>query len=151
MNKTPLLPDTLALRVQFLREKCGLSITGLANKALIDLDELRDIEQGITLFLAPHWRLQLAKALKVRPQTLQDVEKLTTDNDEPTDAGGLSATEQLHFMQTLLNSAAIDAAPCPRCDDIVQVQRFERLDPHGQVVHALKVRCPKCWLKLDHG
>jgi transcriptional regulator with XRE-family HTH domain len=150
MNSTT-LPTTLAQRVQALREQRGFTVAMAAKLALMEEDELRDIEQGITLFMAPHTRQKLAKVLRVKPHVLEDVEKPPLSNASGLALKQFSAVEQLHFLQTLLNAPAIDYTPCPRCDDIAQVQRFERQDIHGLTVHAIKVRCPRCWLKLDHG
>jgi transcriptional regulator with XRE-family HTH domain len=145
------LPDTLAQRVQQLREQRDITLSTLARLALLEEDDVRDIEQGITLFLAPHTRQKLAKVLRIKPYVLEDVEKPPPSPDNGPIVKRFSAVEQLQFLQKLLNSPAVDYTACPRCDDIAQVQRFERQDIHGLTVHAIKVRCPHCWLTLNHG
>jgi transcriptional regulator with XRE-family HTH domain len=153
MNKPlpAVLPDTLAQRIQYLRQQRDITTRKLAEMALLTEPELLDIEQGITLFLAPHTRQQLCKALRVKPHVIEEVEKPSPLEDMAVDASGLSAQTQLGFLQDLLQQPDVAYTDCPRCDARVQVQRFDRVDMHGHPVHAIKVRCPKCWLKLDHG
>ena len=58
---------SLAQFVSELREKIGLSQTGLAKKSALPLKTIEDIESGQELFLASTIRQKLANALKIKP------------------------------------------------------------------------------------
>jgi transcriptional regulator with XRE-family HTH domain len=146
-----LLPDTLARRVQVLREQLDMTARGLAKKAGLPEAEVQDIEQGLTLFLSPHMRQLLAKALRVRPDVLEAVEKPFLDMPMQANANdNLSPVVQLAFMEQVINQPHYNP-PCPRCGKVLTIQRFIRQDMHGNPIHAVKIRCGACWLKLDHG
>ena len=49
-----------------LREKVGLSVSGLAKKSGLTIEQIEDIEAGKDLFLPATIRQKLAKGLKVK-------------------------------------------------------------------------------------
>ena len=49
------------------REKAGLSVTGLAKKTALSVEQIEDIEAGKELFLPATVRQKLAKGLKLNP------------------------------------------------------------------------------------
>jgi transcriptional regulator with XRE-family HTH domain len=145
------LPPTLAQRVQVLRERMGWTTAALAQRAIVTVEELDDIEQGMVLFLSAHVRQKLAKTLRVPPAVLQAVEIRPLENETVgPPAQQLSALDQIELLEWLANEPVRYIA-CPQCGTSAQVLRFERRDGHGHVLHAIKVRCPACWFKLDHG
>jgi transcriptional regulator with XRE-family HTH domain len=157
-TSTP-LPDTLAQRVQVLRQRLDLTIARLAHKAQIDEQVILDIEAGLTLFLSTHTRQMLARALRVTLDCLEVTEQRHTGDKQTGQpllssslmhTGGLTAEAQFALLEAMVNTpdAVFD---CPHCQHVLTVQRFIRHDGHGQPIHAIKVRCDKCWFKLDHG
>ena len=66
---------SLAVFVSELREKLGLSQTGLAKKSALPLKTIEEIESGQELFLASTIRQKLAQALRLKPSELKHYEK----------------------------------------------------------------------------
>ena len=64
------------------REKAGMSASGLANRAGIDLGLIEDIESGKELFLSVTVRQKLARALKIQPAEIKHYEKLKAEQKE---------------------------------------------------------------------
>lgn len=141
MTTAPTLPSTLAQRVQVLREKRGITRARLAESAQVPESLIEDIEEGLTLFLAPAVRQKLARALKIKPSTLQQVEK-TVDAPKPL----LSAEGVAHLL------SEIEAFPdtqhdCPACGKPLVVRIFDRRDLEDRPIIELKIHCSGCLFK----
>jgi transcriptional regulator with XRE-family HTH domain len=140
------LPSTLALRVQALREALDLTPRQVAQRAILPLSLIEDIEQGLELFLAPAVRGKLARVLRVKPLTLEEVElRPTTPSIKPV---GQSSTVQLieHWLNTPNH-----AHPCPDCGQPLVLQVFARRDLHDNPLHAIKAHCTQCLFRVSHG
>jgi len=147
----PSLPNTLAQRVQWLRLQRQLTVSQLAQKALLTIHLLEEIEAGIQLFLSPVERQRLARVLKVPTQTLLDVEK-------PPEMVGHSAvveenissdTQEVLLFRILQKPDA--SYDCPQCQQPLIVRQFQRLDVNDQPVTVLKIHCSQCLFRLNHG
>ncbi|MEM0950980.1 MAG: helix-turn-helix domain-containing protein [Cyanobacteria bacterium P01_H01_bin.74] len=139
-NKT--LPDTLAQRLQFLRDERFFSVKALANKVQVDHKVIEDIEAGLVLFLAPALRQRLARVLHVSASVLFEVEKRNEDDVEAT---AKNASLALH------NAILIEPEAehlCPTCAAPLIVQVFERRDFNDKPLMVLKVHCSKCLFRL---
>ena len=67
--------DNLAQMVSSVREKLGLSQSGLAKKCNLTVEEIENIESGQELFLPPTIRQKLAKGLKLNLLEIKMYEK----------------------------------------------------------------------------
>ena len=70
---------SLAEFIRETREKAGFSVTGLAKKTGIPLEQLEDIEAGKDLFLPATTRQKLAKGLKLNPADIKEYERILLD------------------------------------------------------------------------
>ena len=67
--------DSLAQMISSVREKLGLSQSGLAKKCNLAVQEIENIESGQELFLASTVRQKLAKGLKLNLLEIKMYEK----------------------------------------------------------------------------
>jgi len=143
----PILPDTLALRVQALRDALDLTQRQLAQRAILDLELIQDIESGIEPFLAPAVRGKLARVLRVKPYILEEVEKRPHSRPDPYPIGPDS---RLKLVQHWIDHPT-DSHTCPHCSAPLVLQVFERRDLHNQLLHAVKAHCSVCLFRLSQG
>ncbi len=141
------LPETLAQRMLFLREHLDLTQRQLATKAIVPLSLIEDIEAGLELFLAPSIRLKLARALRVKPDVLQDVEKrFQPKTNNPEEAS--SSEEQMTWRaKALLKEIQMNPKKdyrCPYCKSALLIRQFERRDLDDSVLAAYKIQCSQC-------
>ncbi len=155
MNKTkaptslPLLPDTLALRIQHLRIQRQLTPAQLAQKSLLTLEFVEEVEAGIQLFLTPIERQRLARILKVSSKTLLAVEKLPAPlkNDEDTEASESSQSFEL-LLYRIMQKPDLQY-DCPQCKSALVIKQFDRQDMNGDPITALKIHCTQCLFRLS--
>ncbi|MEB3286298.1 MAG: helix-turn-helix transcriptional regulator [Vampirovibrionales bacterium] len=140
------LPDNLANRVQFLREHLDMTPRQLASKASVAEAFIQDIEAGLEMFLAPAVRLKLARALRVRPSILQDVER------RPKLPNAAELSESAEWQKTrktkqLLEAVALNPTGdyhCPDCEASLIIRQFQRRDLEDNLLLTLKVECSNC-------
>lgn len=142
------LPATLAQRVQVLREQLGITTTRLAERALLPVELIQDVESGIELFLSPAIRMKLARALRVKPHILQDVEKPGPEHNKSFHAldPRLYKLKEA-FYRMVDNPDAVEA--CPQCGNALVLQRFERKDLQDQPITHYKLHCSGCLLRYQ--
>ena len=99
---------SLAQFVSELREKIGLSQTGLAKKSALPLKAIEDIESGQELFLASTIRQKLANALKIKPAELKRYEK-------HPDLSLMPDTEATVFIKNQILANDVADLQCPVC------------------------------------
>lgn len=139
------LPATLAERIRFLREKRYMTPEAVAIKAQVSLRMVEDIEAGIEIFLAPAVRQRLARVLHVRPQQIQEVEKVppTLEENAPD-----MRRKGIHLHEDILQDP--DAAhTCPSCGALLEVRVFERRDLRDNPLTVIKANCTKCLFRLS--
>lgn len=142
---TPPLPNTLAQRVRFLREKRYMTAEAVAMKAQISLSTIEDIEAGIEMFLAPAVRQRLARVLHVRPSQILEVEKQPNHVSLETPAlqrKGMNLHEAI-----LANPDGIHH--CPSCGADLDVRLFERRDLQDNLLTVIKANCTQCLFRLS--
>lgn len=141
------LPDTLARRVQFLRESRDLTQNQLAKKAAIPMEMIRDIEAGLEMFLAPAVRQKLARALRVRSGDLKAVEKRPTVEEEHPEAETLR--QEGRALLRAIRRAPQAEHRCPECAALLNVRVFQRRDLEENLLETVKVHCPNCLFRLE--
>ena len=128
---------SLAQFVSELREKIGLSQTGLAKKSALPLQMIEDIESGKELFLAATIRQKLAKGLKLNPDEIKKYEK-------QADWSLLPDTEQMVFIKNQILSNDVEDLECPVCGSRLITRIAKMYDLEDNLVLVPKARCEKC-------
>ena len=128
---------SLAVFVSELREKLGLSQTGLAKKSALPLKTIEEIEAGQELFLASTIRQKLAQALRLKPSELKHYEKnpnfsLMPDNDVTV------------FIKNQILANDVADLECPVCGSKLITRIAKMYDLEDNLVLVPKARCEKC-------
>lgn|SRR5574344_374558 len=128
---------SLAVFVSELREKLGLSRTGLAKKSALPLKMIDDIEEGQELFLASTIRQKLARGLKLNPADIKKYEKHPNLSLMPD-------TEQTLFIKQKILSHDVSDLECPVCGSKLITRIAKMYDLEDNLVLVPKARCEKC-------
>ena len=128
---------SLAQFVSELREKIGLSQTGLAKKSALPLELIEEIESGKELFLASTIRQKLAQALKLKPADLKLYEK-------HPDLSLMPDTEQMVFIKNQILANDVDDLECPVCGSKLITRIAKMYDLEDKLVLVPKARCSTC-------
>ncbi|MEB3246051.1 MAG: hypothetical protein VKJ06_08725 [Vampirovibrionales bacterium] len=132
------LPQTLAGRVQTLREARGYTRARLAQIASMPLELIDAIEGGLELFLAEVNRRRLARALRVPTLWLRQVERDPLALQEVTGLRGQTSAPSLNALD------ADALSQCPDCGADIHVRTFNRQDVDGKAFELIRARCTKC-------
>jgi transcriptional regulator with XRE-family HTH domain len=130
---------SLAEFIQTQREKAGFSISGLANKANIQIEILEEIEAGKELFLPVTLRQRLARALKCSPSEIKKYEREYEFNivkDETID----ELKSKILKRQTNLR--------CPMCGEPLITRIAKMYDLEDNLVLQPKAHCVKCVFQI---
>ena len=128
---------SLAQFVSELREKIGLSQTGLAKKSALPLKTIEDIESGQELFLASTIRQKLANALKIKPAELKRYEK-------HPDLSLMPDTEVTVFIKNQILANDVEDLECPVCGSKLITRIAKMYDLEDNLVLVPKARCTTC-------
>lgn len=128
---------SLAQFVSELREKIGLSQTGLAKKSALPLKAIEDIESGQELFLASTIRQKLANALKIKPAELKRYEK-------HPDLSLMPDTEATVFIKNQILANDVADLQCPVCGSKLITRIAKMYDLEDNLVLVPKARCTTC-------
>ena len=128
---------SLAQFVSELREKIGLSQTGLAKKSALPLKAIEDIESGQELFLASTIRQKLANALKIKPAELKRYEK-------HPDLSLMPDTEATVFIKNQILANDVADLECPVCGSKLITRIAKMYDLEDNLVLVPKARCTTC-------
>ena len=130
---------SLAEFIQQKREKAGLSISGLANKANIKLEILEDIESGKELFLSVTQRQQIARVLKISPKELKEYERSFEFQEIPE--------EVIEEIKNKILSHKTDLH-CPMCGEPLITRIAKMYDLDDNLVLQPKAHCVKCVFQI---
>lgn len=127
---------SLAEFISTLREEVGLSQTGLASKANLDLSIIESVESGQELFLSSTVRQKIANALKIRPMSIKIYEKdvLVNFNNDP------SIQEEIKERILMREKNIL----CPNCSSELITRIAKMYDLEDNLVLHPKARCSKC-------
>ncbi len=131
--------ESLAQFIQQKREKAGLSLSGLANKANIKPEVLEDIESGKELFLSVTQRQQIARVLKCSPKELKKYERdyeFEVISDECID----------NLKKRILNRET--NLQCPMCGEPLITRVAKMYDLEDNLVLEPKAHCVKCIFQI---
>ena len=128
---------SLAQFVSELREKIGLSQTGLAKKSALPLKTIEDIESGQELFLASTIRQKLANGLKLKPADIKPYEK-------HPDLSLLPDNEISLYIKNQILAHDVENLECPVCGSKLITRIAKMYDLEDNLVLVPKARCTKC-------
>lgn len=117
------------------REKAGMSASGLAKRAGVDLNMIEDIESGKELFLSVTVRQKLARALKLQPAEIKHYEKVVNEI--------IVTQEQIEDIKELILEG-IEDLYCPICGNKLVSRIAKRYDIEDNLVYDAKAHCSKC-------
>ena len=130
---------SLAEFIQTNREKAGLSISGLAERASIDVAVLEDIESGKDLFLPVTVRQKLARIFKCSPNEIRKYERdyeFQIISDEVID----NIKSRILKHETNLK--------CPICGEPLITRIAKSYDLEDNLILTPKAHCTKCVFQL---
>lgn len=144
------LPDTLAKRVQYLREVRDMTQRQLAQKTAMTEQAIHDIEAGLELFLSPAIRQRLARELRVKADTLKEVESHPEKEDSLNDFKVQQKRKQASLlMVSKIRAGITQGLMCPECEHDMVVQIFSREDLEGNRFDVIKAHCSSCLFRLE--
>ena len=117
------------------REKAGMSASGLANRAGVDLQVIEDIESGKELFLSVTIRQKLARALKLQPADIKHYEKVVNEV--------IVTFEQMEEIKEMILAGEEDLY-CPMCGSKLVTRVAKMYDLEDNLVFHAKAHCSKC-------
>lgn len=130
---------SLAEFIQTNREKAGLSIYGLAERASIDITVLEDIESGKDLFLPVTVRQKLARIFKCSPNEIKKYERdyeFQIITDEVLD----DLKSRILKHETNLK--------CPICGEPLITRVAKMYDLEDNLILVPKAHCTKCVFQI---
>ena len=130
---------SLAEFIQTQREKAGLSVSGLANKASIDISVLEDIEAGKDLFLPVTVRQKLARIFKCSPNEIRKYERDYEFQIIPDDVIDEIKSAILQHKTNL---------KCPICGEPLITRIAKSYDLEDNLILTPKAHCTKCVFQL---
>ena len=130
---------SLAEFIQTHREKAGLSISGLAEKASIDITVLEDIESGKDLFLPVTVRQKLARIFKCSPNDIRKYEREYEFQIIPDDVIDNLKSAILQHKTNLR---------CPICGEPIITRIAKLYDLEDNLILTPKAHCTKCVFQL---
>ncbi len=132
------LGDTLAGRLQQIREYREISREDLSHAVRFPLARIDDLESGLETWLSAADRQVLAKALGVEPKLLQEVEHKP---NLPQNAGRRKEVVE-DMVIAILNGA--NELECPDCGNIAQCSIQSGFDLDDKEIFFPKAFCLKC-------
>jgi len=135
--------ESLASFVIYTREKLGLSQEELAKNSSLTLDEIRQIEQGLDLFLPTTVRQKLAKGLRVDNREIKQYEA-----KEDFSLAKKNIMEEIRELILLNSSNPEFQIFCPVCGEKLITRIAKLYDLEDNLVLRPKAKCSKCPFQL---
>ncbi len=133
---------SLAEYIRELREKAGLSVSGLSKKSSLSVEQIEDIEAGKDLFLPATVRQKLAKSLKVNPIDIKEYERIMLDTyDSVTD-------EYIKNVKQAILDGNIENLRCPICSSALITKIVHLFDLENNIALHPKAQCSKCSFQI---
>ena len=126
---------TLARFIQNKREEIGLTQSGLAQLANVDLEIIEEVEDGKALFLSVTVRQALAKILRCEPAQIKELEKDIVNN--------IISPEIIESLKELILNGA-KGLKCPKCGSPLETKSARMYDLEDNLVLHPKAHCTKC-------
>jgi len=139
--KDMVLKPTLAGRVNQIREFRNLTTRDLAKSTRFKLERIEDIEAGMETWLSSSDRQILAKALRVEPHILKEVEVRPEEEKEP-ELNEVSRAVIEDLADAILHGER--DIKCPRCKTTMICSVQEAIDLEDNPIYLPMAYCTKC-------
>ncbi|MBQ4124207.1 helix-turn-helix transcriptional regulator [bacterium] len=133
---------SLAQFIQETREKAGLSVSGLAKKAGISIEQLEDIESGKDLFLPSTLRQKLAKGLKLNPVDIKQYERIMLVAYDSIDENYIQSVKKA------ILDGETENLRCPICSSKLNTKITRLIDLENNIALHPKAQCSKCSFQI---
>lgn len=133
---------SLSQFIQETREKAGLSVSGLAKKSGITIEQLEDIESGKDLFLPSTIRQKLAKGLKINPSDIKQYERIMLVSYDKIDE------EYIDTVKKAILSGEVENLRCPICKSKLNTKITKLIDLDNNTALHPKAQCSKCSFQI---
>ena len=134
---------SLAQFVVETREKLNLTQEELAFNSGLDIEQIKNIEQGYELFLPTTIRQKLAKGLKIENKEIKNYETKVSFSFVKN-----NVMDEIR-EQILINSSNQNfEIKCPNCGEKLITRIAKLYDLEDNLVLRPKARCPKCPFQL---
>ena len=130
---------SLAEFIHTQREKIGYSVSGLADRAGINIEFLEDVESGKELFLSVTQRQKLARVLKCSPNEIKKYERSYEFNVISDDVIDEIKSRILRHETNL---------KCPLCGEPLITRIARMYDLEDNLVLQAKAHCVKCVFQI---
>ena len=124
------------------REKAGLSISGLAKKTGLTIEQLEDIEAGKDLFLPATIRQKLAKGLKINPAEIKEYERIMLVSYDKVD------NQYIESVKKAILQGDTENLRCPICGSKLNTKITRLLDLENNIALHPKAQCNKCSFQI---
>ena len=124
------------------REKAGLSVTGLAKKTGLTVEQIEDIEAGKDLFLPATIRQKLAKGLKVNPQDIKQYERIMLVSYDKIDE------TYINSVKKAILDGETENLRCPICGSKLNTKITKLIDLEDNIALHPKAQCSKCSFQI---
>lgn len=135
------LADTLASRLNQIREFRNMTKADLAKASRIPDQRIEDLEAGLETWLSSSDRQIIAKALFIDPRILKEAEHRPDNNSHPSYAS-MSETINKEIEDKILTGSR--DLICPQCGSVLRCSVQERRDIYNQKIYFAKAFCTKC-------
>lgn len=124
------------------REKIGLSVSGLAKKTALTVEQIEDIEAGKELFLPATIRQKLAKGLKLNPSDIKEYERIMLDSYDSVDEKYINTVKRAILNEDTENLR------CPICSSKLNTKVVRLIDLENNIALHPKAQCSKCSFQI---
>ena len=133
---------SLAQFIQETREKAGLSVSGLAKKSGLSVEQIEDIEAGKDLFLPATVRHKLAKCLKINPSDIKQLERIILVSYDKVD------NDYIQAVKKAILDGETDNLRCPICKSKLNTKITRLIDLENNIALHPKAQCSKCSFQI---
>lgn len=133
---------SLSQFIQETREKAGLSVSGLAKKSGLSVEQIEDIEAGKDLFLPATVRQKLAKCLKINPSDIKQLERIILVSYDKVD------NDYIQAVKKAILDGETDNLRCPICKSKLNTKITKLIDLENNIALHPKAQCSKCSFQI---
>lgn len=133
---------SLSQFIQETRENAGLSVSGLAKKSGLSIEQIEDIESGKDLFLPATIRQKLAKSLKINPIDIKQYERIMLVSYDKIDENYIQSVKKA------ILSGETDNLRCPICNAKLNTKITRLIDLENKIALHPKAQCSKCSFQI---
>ncbi len=141
LPKTIVLANTLAQRVNQLREIRNITIRDLAKVTKFGIKRIEEIEAGLETWLSATDRQLLSKALSVEPALIEEVE-VRYNQDTSSGYQFIPDAIKEDLSQAVLNG--IRPLSCPMCGEHLKCTIQHGFDIEERPIKLPRAHCVRC-------